>query len=491
MTDCEWRFGDAATGAVGFAAFAGWNPMRWSGSQSFEKAIADIRKATKDGDRPVIIKVPSGVMSAEQKFDDAQAAIDFLASKDPNVQAANASEQGATAAVEKAAALKAAAEKEEDGSKKAAAEQAAKEAEEAAQRAKEKALEDAKGALEQQQKYLKDAVGPTEAAQKKFDAAKAEKVSSDLTAKWMWGDAGEKTWGGGWAQKFTEMNPMRWSKSESFDEIVAEFNKVEKNDGRPVLMKCPADEKDAQHHANAKAAVKFLYDKCPKHKAQKEKIVAAEQEYVELNSKLTTCKTNVKEAERKVASAEAVLKGNDPVKASEYPIIATCVVTPQGKPCGGGAETSVCSGTVRFEQVDEETCRIHYHIKGLTPGKHGFHIHEKADFSDGCNSAGPHYNPHKKTHGAPGDEERHVGDLGNVEPDNDGVAQGEIHDKLIKLYGEFSVIGRSCMVHADEDDLGTGNNDSPGPPPVDGKASKATGNAGARIACGEIKVAVE
>merc|ERR1711920_888844 len=107
---------------------------------------------------------------------------------------------------------------------------------------------------------------------------------------------------------------------------------------------------------------------------------------------------------------------------------------------------------------------------------------------DGCNSAGPHYNPHKKTHGAPGDEERHVGDLGNIEPDASGVAKGEIVDKLIKLEGEFSVIGRSFMVHADRDDLGQGNNDQPGPPPVNGKASKATGNAGARIACGEIKL---
>merc|ERR1712113_749484 len=70
---------------------------------------------------------------------------------------------------------------------------------------------------------------------------------------------------------------------------------------------------------------------------------------------------------------------------------------------------------------------------GLTPGKHGFHIHEKADFSNGCNSAGPHYNPHKKTHGAPTDDERHVGDLGNIEPDGSGVAKGEITDKLIKL----------------------------------------------------------
>merc|ERR1712007_22645 len=102
--------------------------------------------------------------------------------------------------------------------------------------------------------------------------------------------------------------------------------------------------------------------------------------------------------------------------------------------------------------------------------------------------AGPHFNPYKKTHGAPDDEERHVGDMGNIEPDADGVAKGVLHDKLIKIIGpaEFSVVGRSVMVHADEDDLGRGDNSEPGPPPVNGKASKVTGNAGARIACGKI-----
>merc|ERR1712151_1295054 len=155
----------------------------------------------------------------------------------------------------------------------------------------------------------------------------------------------------------------------------------------------------------------------------------------------------------------------------------------------GSASDSGVRGIVKFLQKDAETIEIEYEIKGLTPGLHGFHVHEKADFSNGCTSAGPHYNPFKKLHGAPTDEERHVGDLGNIEAGPDGVAKGEIVDRLIKLEGETTVIGRSMMVHADPDDLGTGDNSEPGPPPVNGKASKATGNAGARIACGEIKLA--
>jgi Cu-Zn family superoxide dismutase len=175
-----------------------------------------------------------------------------------------------------------------------------------------------------------------------------------------------------------------------------------------------------------------------------------------------------------------------PSKEPSFPIKAVCIVGPEGKSCDGTSGDTGCTGTVNFEQTDADTCKITYEIKGLTPGKHGFHVHEKADFSDGCKSAGPHYNPHGKDHGGPEDENRHVGDLGNIEPGADGVAKGEIVDKLIKLTGEHSVVGRSMMVHADPDDLGKGDHSEPG---TNGKTSKTTGNAGARIACGEIKKA--
>ena len=68
---------------------------------------------------------------------------------------------------------------------------------------------------------------------------------------------------------------------------------------------------------------------------------------------------------------------------------------------------------------------------------------------EGCKTAGPHYNPHGKTHGGPKSEIRHVGDMGNVEANADGIAHYELEDHEIFLYGEFSVIGRSCVVHAD------------------------------------------
>ena len=52
---------------------------------------------------------------------------------------------------------------------------------------------------------------------------------------------------------------------------------------------------------------------------------------------------------------------------------------------------------------------------------------------------------------------------------------------MIKLFGDESVVGRSCVVHADKDDLGKGGFSD----------SLTTGHSGARVACGVIGLTAE
>lgn len=63
------------------------------------------------------------------------------------------------------------------------------------------------------------------------------------------------------------------------------------------------------------------------------------------------------------------------------------------------------------------------------------------DLSGGCLSAGAHFNPFNKNHGAPTDKERHIGDLGNIKSDEAGNAQFTFEDKLISLNGPLSIVG--------------------------------------------------
>ena len=114
-----------------------------------------------------------------------------------------------------------------------------------------------------------------------------------------------------------------------------------------------------------------------------------------------------------------------------------------------------------FEQTSENApTTITYKITGNDPSaKRGFHVHEFGDNTNGCISAGSHFNPHQHTHAGPTDEKRHSGDLGNIETDASGNAIGTMTDKWIKLIGPESVVGRMVVVHAGTDDLGKGGNE--------------------------------
>lgn len=126
--------------------------------------------------------------------------------------------------------------------------------------------------------------------------------------------------------------------------------------------------------------------------------------------------------------------------------------------------------------------RVVGRITGLSPGNHGFHVHQFGDvFTNGCDSTGPHFNPRKALHGSPEDsaDQRHAGDLGNIVANGDGVALINIVDRVVSLSGPDSIVGRAFVVHAAEDDLGRLK---------DNEGSTKTGNAGARLACGIIAI---
>lgn len=127
-------------------------------------------------------------------------------------------------------------------------------------------------------------------------------------------------------------------------------------------------------------------------------------------------------------------------------------------------------GVVTFIAT-EQGVRVIADVEGLTPGKHGFHVHEYGVCQVDGASAGAHFNPTKAKHGAPDSADRHAGDLGNLIADELGHAHYDRVDTQLALSGAKSIVGKSVIIHEKDDD----------------SITQPSGNAGGRKACGIIE----
>ena len=153
------------------------------------------------------------------------------------------------------------------------------------------------------------------------------------------------------------------------------------------------------------------------------------------------------------------------------------VAVAEVKPAKGAAtqpSMQNVTGMVTFTELPGDKVQVVGEIRGLTPNtEHGFHIHEKGDLSSAdLSSAGPHFNPENKKHGGMHGAERHVGDLGNIRSDAQGVVRVDVTIDNTTLSGKNAIAGRSIIVHAKPDDLKT----------------DPSGNSGGRVAGGVIEM---
>ncbi len=136
-------------------------------------------------------------------------------------------------------------------------------------------------------------------------------------------------------------------------------------------------------------------------------------------------------------------------------------------PTAGSQASGVVSFVARGDRV-----QVSAKVAGLSPGPHGFHIHERGDCSaPDATSAGGHFNPTAKPHGNPASGEHHGGDMPMLTADATGNATVEaMLDTAAIGGGAGDIVGRAVIVHKDADDY----------------ATQPTGNSGARVACGVI-----
>jgi Cu-Zn family superoxide dismutase len=133
-------------------------------------------------------------------------------------------------------------------------------------------------------------------------------------------------------------------------------------------------------------------------------------------------------------------------------------------------------GTAWITQKSAKGITIQLDLHGLPAGTHAIHIHNKAScIGPDFKSAGDHFSPKGREHGLDNKKGPHAGDLPNIEIAADGTLKTTIESNHVNLGASMKSLqkgaGTALVIHADADD----------------NHSQPSGNAGARIACGEIK----
>jgi len=123
--------------------------------------------------------------------------------------------------------------------------------------------------------------------------------------------------------------------------------------------------------------------------------------------------------------------------------------------------------------------QVHGRLHGLEPGEHAIHLHAIGRCeAPGFTSAGGHWNPESRKHGAQNPEGPHMGDLPNIHVASDGTVEVNVVSPGGTLRGKDALLdadGAAVVVHAKADDYHT----------------DPAGNAGDRIACGVVTAGAE
>jgi Cu-Zn family superoxide dismutase len=135
-------------------------------------------------------------------------------------------------------------------------------------------------------------------------------------------------------------------------------------------------------------------------------------------------------------------------------------------------------GTVKLEQ-DGDNVHFKVKINAAAPGFHGFHVHATGTCVAPFASAGGHYNPGAATHG------NHAGDLPVLFVDADGTGEARFTSDRFALGDLFDADGSAFILHAGRDNYANIPADRYDPDPD--ATTLATGDAGARSACGVIE----